>query len=879
MIQKLRNFRNYFNFSENKGLAQIPLLLGLLLMAIAVPVATQLVKQNQDTRNKAAGTSVCYPSNGTTICYYPTSAPATAVPTATPTAMAGGVYCSASTNAICPGKCIATVNGGTCPSTTSSLPSPSPTGSQLPAICCSAPNDAVGTWMRVATCPSPMGFAQCTSVKPTNIPTPACFCEASSGRYTGTGCGSTVLGQLCRDITAFPISPIATVTKVPTNTLIPTVNLNIYCCNPTTNTCNYFSNICPVNTYPASTPTTIPRQCSQTTYPTTSCVIGNTIYGWSCNGTTGGWECKATTPVATATPYKPFCPGYCSSNGLCNLGDASNNVAYSCGTNSTSTCCIPKTTPTPRQCSQTTYPTTSCVIGNTIYGWSCNTTTLGWECKATTPVATVTPIPCMKDGVCSVSFAGCCSGKSYPVSASVCFSTGTMCGVAPTTPTPKQCSQTTYPTTSCQIANMIYGWTCNTTTLAWECKATTPVATVTPVNLCGGIASVCSGKKIGDSCNIFGTCHAGTAGVISDCNCKLGAVPTNTPTLTPKPTAYTPTIEPCHCGLVGGKYIYTGNCSQTVDGTSCNSPTPVKPTATPSVKLAPSPTVMPGVTGICRYSCTAEGRLPANSSFCTPGCVAPLLCCGAPIPTSALGDACNGIDQKCQNDTAYVCNLARTGFSSQACATGYSCDSSGFRCVPDGSGTSTPSPTRVPTATPTLIKPTATPTSGGICILGLIGNCPVATPTAKPTSGGGSNPTDVPATPTMATRPSITISPSMCTMCPSDFKCYVNNGDYKWFSSYFQGNGYVLATGAEATSCGGVVKPPFLNKTKGDANCDGMVDIDDRSLWTKEYTTDRGAETMSKVWLSDFDCDSKVTIYDRSIWTQNFIQLNSSSAN
>lgn len=37
------------------GLAQIPLMLGLLLMAVALPVVSQLVKNNQETRNRAQG--------------------------------------------------------------------------------------------------------------------------------------------------------------------------------------------------------------------------------------------------------------------------------------------------------------------------------------------------------------------------------------------------------------------------------------------------------------------------------------------------------------------------------------------------------------------------------------------------------------------------------------------------------------------------------------------------------------------------------------------------------------------------------------------------------------------------------------------------------
>ena len=39
---------------KRKALAQIPLILGLLVMAVAVPIATKLVQENQDTRNQAA---------------------------------------------------------------------------------------------------------------------------------------------------------------------------------------------------------------------------------------------------------------------------------------------------------------------------------------------------------------------------------------------------------------------------------------------------------------------------------------------------------------------------------------------------------------------------------------------------------------------------------------------------------------------------------------------------------------------------------------------------------------------------------------------------------------------------------------------------------
>ncbi|HBP51346.1 MAG: hypothetical protein US68_C0016G0001, partial [Candidatus Shapirobacteria bacterium GW2011_GWE1_38_10] len=44
---------------KRSGLAQIPLMIGLLLMAIAVPVATKLVQTNQENRGKAYEAPEC----------------------------------------------------------------------------------------------------------------------------------------------------------------------------------------------------------------------------------------------------------------------------------------------------------------------------------------------------------------------------------------------------------------------------------------------------------------------------------------------------------------------------------------------------------------------------------------------------------------------------------------------------------------------------------------------------------------------------------------------------------------------------------------------------------------------------------------------------
>ena len=52
------------------GFAQIPLLIGLLLMALAIPLVTKLAENNQDNRNLAAGNHSLLPptSTPTPIC-------------------------------------------------------------------------------------------------------------------------------------------------------------------------------------------------------------------------------------------------------------------------------------------------------------------------------------------------------------------------------------------------------------------------------------------------------------------------------------------------------------------------------------------------------------------------------------------------------------------------------------------------------------------------------------------------------------------------------------------------------------------------------------------------------------------------------------------
>jgi hypothetical protein len=145
----------------------------------------------------------------------------------------------------------------------------------------------------------------------------------------------------------------------------------------------------------------------------------------------------------------------------------------------------------------------------------------------------------------------------------------------------------------------------------------------------------------------------------------------------------------------------------------------------------------------------------------------------------------------------------------------------------------------------------------------------------KPTSGGGGNPTDVPTsggnTPTTAG--------GSCKECPKDFKCYHKGGEFKWFVPGYVMDGfaaYIPETVEEP--CGNVPKPNFLGKSKGDANCDGSIDVTDYSLWHKEFFDgDKGSVTKSD-WNADFTgtngkCDGKVDVYDFSLWQKFFSEF------
>jgi hypothetical protein len=99
--------------------------------------------------------------------------------------------------------------------------------------------------------------------------------------------------------------------------------------------------------------------------------------------------------------------------------------------------------------------------------------------------------------------------------------------------------------------------------------------------------------------------------------------------------------------------------------------------------------------------------------------------------------------------------------------------------------------------------------------------------------------------------------------------------EYHWFVTGYVMDGFTASTDP---NCGGVIKPAFLGKQKGDANCDGSIDVLDFSLWHKEFFDGNYGAMAKNSWNADFTgangvCDGKVDIYDFSLWQKFFNEL------
>ena len=282
--------------------------------------------------------------------------------------------------------------------------------------------------------------------------------------------------------------------------------------------------------------------------------------------------------------------------------------------------------------------------------------------------------------------------------------------------------------------------------------------------------------------------------------------------------------------------------------------------------------------------CVASGKPGGAACTANPQC-ASKECTFAFCEPHSLGQKCS-LSSQCRSG---VCKST----AGLICYAGTDCTCRGGGISP----TKVPSltPTKIPTAKPTA-KPTVKPTVGpckhdnecpgpcaycanGRCISGCTTPTFGPKPSVKPTVGPGT-PTSIKPT-TKPTSPVGTIVPGTCKECPREFKCYRgDDSEYKWFVNGYVMEGFVLADSNAVQSCeaAGVPKPTFLGKSKGDANCDGSIDVIDYSLWNKEYFDGGKGAVKKSTWNADFTgnagkCDGIVDTYDYSLWQKNFSEL------
>jgi hypothetical protein len=115
-----------------------------------------------------------------------------------------------------------------------------------------------------------------------------------------------------------------------------------------------------------------------------------------------------------------------------------------------------------------------------------------------------------------------------------------------------------------------------------------------------------------------------------------------------------------------------------------------------------------------------------------------------------------------------------------------------------------------------------------------------------------------------------------CKECPSDFQCYTNGSEFKWFVPGYVWQDFKLAADEVNNNCGGVVAPSFRGKAMGDANCDGYTDGYDYSVWRREFKDSSLTLQPQGLWEADFTgsdgkCDGSVDGYDYSLWRREAI--------
>lgn len=381
----------------------------------------------------------------------------------------------------------------------------------------------------------------------------------------------------------------------------------------------------------------------------------------------------------------------------------------------------------------------------------------------------------------------------------------------------------------------------------------TPTATKTPSPTMTPTLAPCqqpSGRPDGCACIInsqcLHVCIAGVCGVLP--TSTPTRIPTSTPTSTPTPTA---TRTP------------TPTATRTPTPTATRTPTP-SPTNTPV-----PPTLTPTKTPTPVVGETSLKLLPATGNYGVGKTIVMMV----EINTGSVNDKLDGFDVRLNFEPTKV------GFSGIEMLNGYQLINGGgaenlgvitdniIRLSAVSMGGS--SGGTITVAKITLVAKVAGDTTisynGGILLINLTNEWPVK-------SSSGAKYTIVGAVSTPTLTPTNTPPVTSCRICPSVFNCYVSTaGEHRWFVDGYVQGGFVRETVANSVACGGVVKPSYVGKTGGDANCDGLVDGADYSVWRREYLDICKTEPIvSATWEADLNCDTKVDGYDYSLWRRGY---------
>ena len=984
MSLKINRLMGRLFFSGNRGFAQIPIIIALLLMAVAIPVASKLLQQNQQNLGHAADCSYCngLPSSVQQSCIA-TCQSAAAQPTSsckpnnnccTSTSSCsdgcgGTVSCtgwrppgSTCTNIDCGSGC---EKGGVCfdscggvHACTKQIPANAPPATPTQSFSCSTGaittnsnhcctgyvlqgNNCVSSAALSGT-PVPTGSLSYTCPNwSTNCKVGISSCAAAGLLSAGGSCPSS---YICCGAAVNPTT-IATVGSKAGDQVCAGAGynevqadgsvVNIACAAGTT--CRQTSTVVPrravcmtsAQLTSIPTPTGVPitkKRCvsDPTSGVQQSCLdIGGSIQSASCatcadGCDSGSGSCYLTPLVGTQCK---------SSGGLCqsvSCGSGSsyspnNDCGYKAGGINRLNCCVPDDPSTPKACFST-----GIVTGN--IDLNCSP---GIVCSSGSPLPCSPVSSCAGDGSYPIGFQQCCSGLHKEVD-----STGfSYC-------TSKVCTDNSM---RCVGQD------------SEKCVNNSWVSSASCVNGCDSTTGMC---KISGPCSVQGgyACNGAnsykcTGGYwLPDASCMLGCdsstgVCKSTPTLAP-----TMAIGGCYNNCANSGTVGSPQWQACLD--SCSNY--ISPTRIPLI-----PSTLPVSISSCDTSCRSRGLIGSAYDVCMASCTATI-----PVPTRVPGvcnystEYCssyqlNGICQgSCVNikttitpaPIAPVNGLCKTG----TYCTSYSLPNASGQLLCQGSCAQIPAtPTLIPriTIVPVPTRPNPVPTQPGTpnpgpgpqppsnssscsthslqarvqpnATTALTTNLSIASgATANITcthDGTGTLATNVKITAIHNTNSSLNRTwtqnnvtgwapadgiytiyceatdnscsglrsdssqlnvggSGSCKECPNNFQCYGNpTYGYKWFVPGYQMSGFDLSVPAY---CAGIPVPTWKGKAKGDANCDGVIDGADYSIWRKEYKdVSNGQPVSSTTWESDFSCDRVVDGNDFSIWRRSYIDL------